>query len=240
MTAVLLAAGISSRLRPLTDAMPKSMLPIGSKPLLHRTLEILQRAGIVRCIVVTGYLHERMESFIHTLGLRLRVDFVHNQYFSSTNNNYSLWLARKALKDEAMLLLDADILFDPRILARLLEDPHDNALVMRQSKSLSREEIKLELDGSGRVMHIGKEIDLTATAGESLGIEKFDASTAQKLFDVLDQRKDRNEFYEASFQEIIDRGASIYAVDSGPYPCIEIDTLEDLAMAEKLTATLPQ
>ena len=240
MTAVLLAAGISSRLRPLTDTMPKSMLPIGGKPLLHRTLEILQEAGLGRCIIVTGYLHEMMEEFVRALDLRLHIDFVYNQHFSTTNNNFSLWLAQSMLNTDAMLLLDADILFDSRILTRLLENPHDNALVMRQSGALGHEEIKLELDGNGRVMRIGKDIEPRRAAGESLGIEKFDASTAQKLFDVLARRKGRDEFYEASFQEIIDRGTSIYTVDSGPHVCIEIDTIEDLAVAEKLAATTLQ
>jgi len=240
MTAVLLAAGISSRLRPLTDTIPKSMLPIAGKPLLHRTLGILQASGINRCVVVTGYLHEMMEEFIRSLGLQLPIDFVHNPHFSTTNNNYSLWLAHDALNADPMLLLDADILFDPRVLLRLLEDPHANALVMRRSGALGDEEIKLELDAQGRVLRIGKEVESRKATGESLGIERFDASTTQQLFDVLARRRDRSEFYEASFQEIIDRGASIYAVDSGPYACIEIDTMEDLAAAEKIAATTLQ
>jgi choline kinase len=238
MTGVLLAAGISSRLRPLTDAKPKSMLPIGGKPLLQRTLEILQAAALERCIVVTGYLREMMEVFIRSLDLQMHIDFVYNPHFASTNNNYSLWLAQSALHGEAMLLLDADILFDPRILKQLLEAPHENALVMRVGEKLSHEEIKVELDASGRVMHIGKGIDPARAAGESLGIEKFDALTARKLFDALGRRKDRNEFYEASFQKIIDQGAAIYVVDSEPYACIEIDTIEDLSAAEKLAMTI--
>ncbi len=76
-------------------------------------------------------------------------------------------------------------------------------------------------------------------AGESVGIEKFDAPTAARLFEILGRRKDRNEFYEASFQELIDGGCSVYAVDNGAYGCMEIDTPHDLAVAQRLATTLP-
>ena len=238
MTAVLLAAGVSARLRPLTDATPKSLLSVGGKPLLQRTLEILQLAGIQRCIIVTGYLHEVLEAFVQSLALNLEITFVHNPLFSSTNNNYSLWLSHAALNGDDMLLLDADILFDPRILTRLQESPHADALVMRRSNELGHEEIKLELDLHGHVVKIGKEVDPQKSSGESLGIEKLSATTAQKLFDALGRRKDQNEFYEASFQEIIDTGAEIYAVESGEFPCMEIDTPEDFVTADRLASLL--
>ena len=105
---------------------------------------------------------------------------------------------------------------------------------MRSSRSLGHEEIKLELDDSGRILRIGKDIDPERAAGESVGIEKFSAATASRLFEILDRRKVHNEFYEASFQDMIDGGCAVYAVDSGAYGCMEIDTPEDLAAAQKL------
>jgi choline kinase len=133
-----------------------------------------------------------------------------------------------------MLLLDADILFDPKILTKLRDSPYANALVVRLSNNLGREEIKLKIDRSGRVTKIGKEITPLKAVGESLGIEKFSAAAIRPLFEALEERKDRDEFYEASFQEIIDGGVKIYSVDSESYPCIEIDTIEDLRAADKL------
>jgi choline kinase len=105
---------------------------------------------------------------------------------------------------------------------------------MRASDHLGHEEIKCELDSTGAVVNIGKHLDPNTSAGESLGIEKFSAPTTRALFDVLARRHIFNEFYEASFQEIIDGGAKIYAVESGSLPCMEIDTPDDLATAEAL------
>jgi choline kinase len=240
MTAVILAAGISSRLRPLTDNIPKSLLPLAGKPLLQRCLEALRHNGIKRCVIVTGYHFKMIEEFVCSHHPDMDVTFVFNKDFATTNNNFSLWLAKPHVSGNSMLLLDADILFDVRILSRLLDARRKDALVIRRSEHLGDEEIKVELDSADRVLSIGKQIDPLIAAGESLGIERFSEETVRKLFDVLDKRKGRDEFYEASFQEIIDRGATVYAVDSGGYACMEIDTAEDFAAAEQVARSLQQ
>ncbi len=236
--AVILAAGTASRLRPLTNNLPKSLIKVGGKALLQRNLESLQRHGVERCVIVTGFLREMIESFVRSLSLQMDTEFVHNSIFANTNNNYSLWLAKPALDNYNIVLLDADILFDERILARLLSSPHDDALIMRVSDHLGQEEIKCEIDETCRVMKIGKHLNPKKAAGESLGIEKFSAATTTKLFEVLSRRHVINEFYEASFQEVIDGGAKLYAVETGGIPCMEIDTPDDLAAAEELARHL--
>lgn len=238
MTGIILAAGISSRLRPLTNDTPKCLLPVGGIPLLERTLRSLVWSGIDECVIVTGYYQEKVKQFASALNLSLKIDFRFNPQFASTNNNYSLWMAGQAVAGRDILLLDADILFDRRLIPFLLEARHENALVMRSSKILGQEEIKLELDEPGRILRIGKEIDPGRAAGESVGIEKFSAAAASRLFEILDRRKAKYEFYEASFQEMIDGGCPVYAVDSGEYGCMEIDTPEDLATAQRLAPAL--
>jgi choline kinase len=238
MTGIILAAGIASRLRPLTNDTPKCLLPVGGAALLERTLRSLEHSGITECVIVTGYYHEKVEKFASALNLSMKLHFRFNSHFAFTNNNYSLWMAGQAAAGQDILLLDADILFDRRLLPLLLQAPHENALIMRASGKLGHEEIKLEVDGSGRIVRIGKEIDPEGAVGESLGIEKFGASTAIRLFEILGNRKERNEFYEASFQEMIDGGCPVYVVDSGAYGCMEIDTPEDLAAARRLAPTL--
>ena len=238
MIAVILAAGVSTRLRPLTDTIPKSLLPLGGTPLLRRTLEALRFHSIEHTIIVTGYLREVLERSVEEWKTGMQVQFTFNPHFASTNNNYSLWTARASAADHDLLLLDADILFDRRIVGTLLQSPHHNALVMRRSPSLGEEEIKIELDTRGRVTKVGKDVDARRAVGESVGIEKFSRATAARLFETLDQRKHLDEFYEASFQDMIERGTEIYAVESGAYTCIEIDTPEDLRNAEILAGAL--
>ncbi len=238
MIAIVLAAGVSSRLRPLTNNTPKCLLPVGGTPLLARTLSALQQSGIERCILVTGYHAAMVEKFVLDLALPLAVDFVFNAEYGQTNNNYSLWLASTQATGKDILLLDADILFAPELLIRLIDDPHPNALLLRPGDHLGDEEIKVQLDQNGRVVKIGKNVLPLDAVGESIGIEKFSAATAARLFNILAERKDRYEFYEASFQQLIDEGATLFTVDAGNFPCIEIDTPDDLAAAERLARPL--
>lgn len=238
MTGIILAAGISSRLRPLTNDTPKCLLPVDGTPLLERTLRSLEWSRIDECVIVTGFCREKIEQFASALDLSIRITFRFNPRFATTNNNHSLWIAGQGVAGRDILLLDADILFDRRLIPLLLEAEPENALVMRSSKTLGQEEIKLELGGSGRILRIGKEIDPGRAAGESVGIEKFAAPAASRLFEILRRRKVKNEFYEASFQEMIDGGCPVYAVDSGAYGCMEIDTPDDLAAAQRLAPAL--
>jgi choline kinase len=238
MMAVILAAGVSSRLLPLTETIPKSLLSLDGIPLLRRTLNALQRNRIEDVLIVTGYLRETIERSVGEWNIGIRIQYIFNPLFASTNNNYSLWIARGAAAGQDLLLLDADILCDWRIIAALLRSNYQNALLVRRSTHLSEEEIKVELDAAGRITTISKELDPHKAVGESVGIEKFSQATAARLFATLDRRKHRDEFYEASFQDMIQQGTEIYAVESGPYTCMEIDTPDDLRRAMELARTL--
>lgn len=239
MIAVILAAGVSSRLRPLTNDIPKCLLQVGRVPLLQRTLEALHRNHIKECVVVTGFQKQKIEDFVHGISLPLLVSFVENPLYATTSNTYSLWTARKHVGGRDMLLMDADILFDSRLIQRIAHSHHDNSLIIRSTRQLGSEEIKVQLDGSNIVRRIGKDVNPKDAAGESIGIERFSGSTVRTLFEILDRRKEKNEFYEASFQEMIDNGTSIHAIDSAGLPCMEIDTPDDYTAANELALTIP-
>ncbi len=232
MKAVILAAGIGSRLRPLTLSTPKALIPVGGIPLLQRTLAALRSVGLVDVVIVTGYLADAIEKFVGGLATDLRLTFVRNPYFDRTSNNYSLWLTQSDVLGHDMCLLDADILFEQSIVRDLLASSSPDALVIRRVSGLGAEEVKVECDPEGVVLRIGKEVDPRKAVGESLGIEKFSSATTKSILASLDRRKDRDEFYEGSFQEVIESGVKIGTVDAGGRACIEIDTPEDLKAAE--------
>lgn len=234
MTAIILAAGIGSRLRPLSDAVPKCLLPVGGAPLLGRTLAALRDASVGRVVIVTGYRHEQIREFVARLAPRVEVTWANNERYATTANSYSLWRAASSCEGSPFLLLDSDILFHPGLLTRVLASPHDNAIAIRDGAPLGAEEIKVQQDGTGRIVRIGKEIPPADAAGESIGIERFSAATGSLLFETLSRRKERDEFYEASFQELLDRGEDMRAVSCGDLPCMEIDTPDDYRAADHL------
>src|SRR5580698_3260661 len=108
MKAVILAAGIASRLRPLTDNTPKCLLKVGDKIILELTIDNIIANNIDDVIIVTGYLEEQIKNFVSVKYPHLNVAYIYNDIYSSTNNIYSLWLAKDSLLGDEMLLMDSD------------------------------------------------------------------------------------------------------------------------------------
>jgi len=234
MTALILAAGSGSRLRPFTDTMPKCLLHVGGRPLLQRTLESLAGTGVHRAIIVAGYRHEQVRTFVATLALPFPVICLLNERYASTANTYSLWIAAPECAGQEILILDSDILFHRGIITRLADAPHENVMALREDAQTGDEEIKIVCAADGRILRVGKDIDARAARGESIGIERFSSRAASRLFGILAERRELDEFYEASFQELIDQGTPVHAVSCGSFPCIEIDTPDDLRAAQLL------
>lgn len=239
MQAIILAAGASRRLRPLTDNTPKCLLEVGDKNLLQRTIENVLVNGINDFIFVTGYRENMIHEFLNKTFPSINKIFITNKDFEINNNSYSLWMTKDFVKDE-IILLDSDILFDEKIISKLLNSRHENCLAVNFTDQLDEEQIKVILDRDNRVKEIGKHIAIGKSAGESIGIEKFSAYFMKQLFIILDRKiikeNNVNEFYEASFQEIIDDDSRnmIYAEDVSNLKCIEIDTVQDYENAQRL------
>ena len=235
MRGIILAAGISSRLRPLTDKVPKCLLKVGGISILERTIIGLKENGIGDLVIVTGYLGEQIRDCVRTKFPELQATYVHNAQYGSTNNIYSFWLTKDAVIGHDVLLLDSDIVFDPRIIGLLLASGHESCLAVRSDHRLGEEEIKVGVNPDGSIAAIGKEVNVQEAIGESIGIEKFGTRSVGEIFEVLDRmivhEKQLNVFYEAAFERAIETGTVIMPIDVAHFRCIEIDTAEDLERA---------
>lgn len=234
MKTIILAAGIASRLRPLTNNTPKCLLSVGDKCLLQRAIDALLANGLNDFIIVTGYLHTMIEDYIGKNYPQLKVEYIYNEQYASTNNIYSLWLTKDVVKDHDILLLDSDILFDSRIVKALLDSEHPNCLALNKHE-LGEEEIKLILDENYKIKEISKTCSIKDAAGESIGIEKFSSALTNQLMNEMDDmilnKNQSNVFYEAAFENIIRKGSEIYAVDTTQHFSMELDTVEDFEHA---------
>jgi len=237
MKAVILAAGVASRLRPLTDNTPKCLLKIGKKNILELTVENLLENNLQEIIIVTGYLENQIKDFMKVRFPQLNISYIHNKVYSSTNNIYSLWLVKDSVLGDDMLMMDSDILFDEHIISKLVNSGYKNCIALKRHNVLD-EEIKVKVDTKGHVLEIGKEVKPSEAAGESIGIEIFGRETLSLLYKILDRKilvdKSVNDFYEAAFQELVNNGSEVFIVDSTEYFCMEIDTESDLKTAELL------
>ncbi|WP_042462540.1 CTP--phosphocholine cytidylyltransferase [Neobacillus dielmonensis] len=103
MRAILLAAGMGTRLRPLTNDTPKSLVKVAGEPMAERQIRFLREKGISEIIVVTGYLHEKFDYLKDKYGVKL----IHNDKYDLYNNVYTMYLVREYLQDS--YVNDADV-----------------------------------------------------------------------------------------------------------------------------------
>lgn len=116
--AVILAAGAGRRLGSFTERHPKPLLEIGGVPILINCLHRLEASGIVHVVIVVGHLKEQIQERIGAHFGQMRIDYVVSERYATTNNVYSLWCAREYLNED-VLLLEADIFFDPGLIEAL-------------------------------------------------------------------------------------------------------------------------
>ena len=228
---------MAKRLRPLTDERPKCLLTVGSRTLLQRTFDAMIAAGISEFVVVTGYRGEMIRDFLlNTYPSSLTFHFLHNADYEHNNNIYSLWMTRKLVRGREFLLLDSDILFDPAIIQRMLQEP-GTALALNRHE-LGEEEIKVIVDSNNQVVEISKVCSPSEAIGESVGIEKMEADYSEALFAELDRMIEGEGlidiFYERAFERLIPQGHSFHIVDTTDYFSIELDTVDDFNSAREL------
>lgn len=239
MRAVILAAGQATRLRPLTDNCPKCLLEVGGETILARTVRLLAERGLVRFTVVDGFCGGMIRDALGAGFPHLDFTFVRNEDYASTNNAWSLMLA-DCRGDEPIILMDSDILCEPGVFDAVLAAPAANRLGLRTAGGIGEEEMKVRLDGRGKVAALTKLMPPAEAAGESVGIEVFGEEFVAALHATLVRRlrgEGRvNEYYEEAFTELAGCGHAIEAVDLGALRCLEIDTVEDLEEARRLFA----
>jgi len=162
--AVILAAGVGDRLRPLTDRLPKCLVPVNGVPILINTLTHLADSGIRETVIVVGHLKETILERIGDRFRGMKIIYVESERYATTNNIYSLWLAREYL-DGDILLLEADVYFERELLDGLLRAGGENHAVVAHHKSWM----------SGTVVRLDDEDNIEVMVGSRYQESDFEA-----------------------------------------------------------------
>lgn len=231
LTAIILAAGSGTRLRPLTLDTPKCLLDVGGQTILGRQLERIAAAGIPRAVVVTGYLAEKVEAALQHTPTPIPVTLAPNPDYATTGNCMSVLAARDAIRSGGIVLCDGDVVLTGDALTRLAESAAGCALLLDTSARLAQEEMKALLDGHGNVRRLSKQLVPLECAGESIGIQKV-AGPALPIFwstlEAMRESGDTQGYYEDAFQRMIHAGVTFRTVPIGHHEWTEIDDLADL------------
>ena len=246
MNAIILAAGMSSRLRPITSDKPKCMLKLFNETLLERQIKIFRNHNINDITIVTGYRSEVIDVS--------NVNYVKNENYETTNINESLFCALEP-SNSPVLVTYSDIVFEPKIVQQMLEITNDIRLAVRinwkecyQNRTMHPlSEAENVLIENGRILEIRKNISKSLEnqqIGEFLGIMLLPPDQRNILLEKYLELKQNhvgafhsssslsNAYLTDMLQEMIDCGATVKPVFiEGKW--FEIDTPEDLKNAEK-------
>ncbi|HLA37419.1 MAG TPA: NTP transferase domain-containing protein, partial [Candidatus Brocadiales bacterium] len=231
--AIILAAGVGKRLMPITGQRPKCLIEIGGKTLLDRYLESLKESSITEVTFVLGHLREMILSRLKEAENTFKTHYVYNENYTRGSIT-SLWEARERLQGN-VLIMDADVLFHPTLLKRLLESPKKSCFLLEEDFTDTGEEMKLFVQGE-RVAAISKKNVLkTPLVGEGVGFLKLAGEHCPQLRNTLEDfiREGR---LDAEYEEALDRLLPHCEVGYEPVdglPWIEIDFEEDIRRAER-------
>lgn len=237
MKAVILAAGVSSRLGTLTKDRPKCMLPIfNKKTLIKYQIEKLKKMGIKEknIFIIAGYKINVLKNHLKDT----KVHIIFNPKFKEWNNIYTFYLISKITEisnNDKFILLNSDTFFHEDILAKLINASAVNCVVLDIFKKLGWEEMKV-LTKNNRVLRFGKDIPIEKATGEYIGLAKFRKGDLMLLFYVIErliQNGNTDMWYEIAFNYITDK-LEIEYIDTNKKPWIEIDTIEDYNKAKNL------
>ena len=233
MKAVILAAGVGRRLRALTQRRPKCLIEIGGRSLLSRYFDVLLDLGLTRICLVVGYKHDLIREAVASSPSSLEVTFLVNAAFERGSIG-SLWVARQVFDDD-LVIMDADVLFHPTILSRLLTSSSPNALLMDETVRQRTEECMVAVR-QGRVVSLSKRMpsqyDLV---GEGVGFLRVARAALPWLLRSVEARVSRGDL-DGEYEDALDdffRDVPVGVEKIGGLPWIEIDFPEDVERAQR-------
>jgi choline kinase len=222
MKVIILAAGVGSR---LGLPHPKTLTPlVTGHTILHHQLEQLSaHIDYDDIMIVVGFKKELiMEAYPD-------LTFIYNAFFDTTNTAVSLRCALRKIRNEAILLLNGDVIFSQHVIERLLAQPH-SCMATNRAK-VGDEEIKYQLDAQGAICAVSKQ--LTNALGEAVGINWLQKHDVPILYHAL-HACSQNDYFERGIELAISQGLRIYPADISDLDCVEIDFIEDLDQVNQL------
>jgi choline kinase len=237
---MVLAAGAGRRLRPYTDTLPKTLVPIADgATVLDGTLRNFAEVGLTDAVLVVGYaagaLRERRTALERAHGVRLHL--VDNDKAEVWNNAYSLWCARDSFA-EGVLLANGDTVHPVSVEETLLAARGGPALLLAvdTEKQLAEEEMKVRWSAETGLQRITKLMAPETAYGEYIGVTLIEPEAAAPLTAALETtwRGNPDLYYEDGYQELVDRGFRVDVAPIGSVDWVEIDDLRDLERAREL------
>jgi choline kinase len=233
--AVILSAGQGRRLLPLTATMPKCALPLHGHTLLEWQLDALAACGIAQATVVVGFAADRVEALLAARTAPPAVQTVYNPFFRVSDNLVSCWMAREAMTGD-FVLLNGDTVFEPAVLQRLLAaPPRPVRLAVDHKDAYDADDMKVSLDGDGRLRRVGKKLAAEIVGAESIGVMLFRGEGPALFREAIERALRRPEALHDWYLSVIDQMADhghVWTASIQGLGWAEVDAPADIPRAE--------
>lgn len=244
MKAIILAAGMGSRLKNITKDKTKCMVEVNGESLIKRLLKQLEKYTLEEIVIVTGYKEEILKEYINNLGIKTKIKFYNNDIYDKTNNIYSLGLVEKELLNNDILLIESDLMFEDKLLENIINSSYKNLAVVSEYESWM-DGTCVRLDDENNVVDFISSQRFSFNEVENLyktvNIYKLSKEFNQKYYipflKAYISSKGTNQYYESVFETLIKiipnelKGLKIEGLK-----WYEIDDKQDLDIAESLFA----
>lgn len=232
--AIILVAGVSKRLRRVTNDKPKCLLMLNGITILDYQIKALTKINVDQILIVVGYKKDMIIEHVKELS---QVTIVENNLFETTDNAYSTFLALREVNPDidSVIILDGDILFDFDLLRRLVDSKYRNVMIIDEKKTIQMEDCKVRVK-DGFALAVGKKINGQAVYTSMI---KMGGQLLKDFIVEVGKERSRPEWYSESLNRLIKRYDSMgiremRAILSGNLLRCEIDTWEDLLEAKKI------
>lgn len=242
MKAIILAAGMGSRLKALTKDNPKCMVKVNGETLIERVLSQLDKCNLEEIILVLGYKKDVLKEFINNLGIGTKISYIDNDIYDKTNNIYSLYMAKEEMLKNDILLLESDLIFDDSILKNLTADTNKNmAVIASYEPWMDGTCVKLDSENNIIDFVTSKKFDFNNTKDlyKTVNVYKFSKEFNKcyiKFLEAYLSSNGENQYYETVLETMINVLPNELKgfVLNDNQKWYEIDDKQDLDIAESI------
>ena len=230
-TAVIMAAGLGSRLGKMTETIPKGFIEVGGMSMVGRSIDTLLSCGIKRIIIGTGYKKEAYEALKDKYS---QIECIYSPRYAETNSMYTLYNCRDTIGNDDFILLESDIIYSNNAIMKLLWDEHSDIMLITPVTKF-QDQYYVEYDAEGVLTRCSTRKEEIEAKGELVGIHKLSSSfyhaMCAEYTKVVDKKPKLG--YEYQLLWMSQHISPVYVLNAHDVKWYEIDDEDDLKFAEE-------
>ncbi len=245
MQALMLAAGMGKRLGAYTNNQTKCMVKVGGKTLLEHAADALRQAGVKKFVLVVGYAGDKLIEFAREKLSDFELEFVVNNDYATTNNIYSLYMAREQLMADDTIMLESDLIYEPRLIKAMVDSPDPNLVAVAKYEHWMDGTVTL-VGEDGTIQEFIEKKNFSYDSVEqyykTVNVYKFSKDFSARQYvpflSAYIQAYGMNQYYEMVLKALAHlHFAGLKAFEMGDIKWYEIDDVQDLDIANTMFAS---